>query len=114
MCIVALAFITSTRVSTISGSKLRSGAFTHEQVRFGAEAVNHGQFNGNIARADYRYALRQCRQFEETVESIPYSTPGNLAVSAVGGDSDMIGGNGLAVDFHGVGIDKAREPFDKD
>ena len=36
--------------------------FTHEQVRFGAEAVNHArQLNGNIARAHHGDALRQSR-----------------------------------------------------
>ena len=31
---------------------------------------------------------------------------------AAGGDQDMVSGDDLAVDFHGVGIDKASEAFD--
>ena len=63
--------------------------FTHEQVGFRAEAVNHaGQFNGNIARADYRYALRQRRQFEETVgiNTVFHTWNVRVARAAAGGD----------------------------
>ncbi|SVZ12526.1 Uncharacterised protein [Klebsiella pneumoniae] len=89
--------------------------FAHEQVGFGAEAVNHPrQLNGDIACADHRHALRQRRQFEETVGINTVFDARNIRVArpAAGGDQDMVSGDDLAVDFHGVGIDKAREAFD--
>ena len=35
-----------------------------------------------------------------------------MARPAAGGDQDMVSGDRLAVHFHGMGIDKAREAFD--
>ena len=89
--------------------------FTHEQVRFGAEAVNDAsQLNGNIACAHHGDALRQGRQLEEAVrvDAILNARNRRMARTAAGGDQDMIGGDRFAIHFHGFGIHKTGEAFD--
>jgi hypothetical protein len=51
--------------------------FTHEQVRFGAEAVNHArQLNGDIARATTATRFGSAGSSKKPSESMPYSAPG--------------------------------------
>ena len=79
-----------------------------------AQSVNHTrQLNGDIARADNRNALRQRRQFEETIGINTVLDAGNarMARTAAGGDQNMVGGYRLAVNFDGFRIDKTGEAF---
>ncbi len=62
------------------------------------------EVNGDIACADHRHALRQRRQFEETVGINTVFDARNIRVArpAAGGDQDMVSGDDLAVELAGV------------
>ncbi|MNS52580.1 hypothetical protein D3C72_852990 [compost metagenome] len=89
--------------------------FTHEQVRFGAQAVNHAcQFNGDVTCTHYCYAFWQRRQFEETVgvDTVFHARNVRVARTTAGGNQDMIGSDRLAVHFDRFRINETRKATD--
>lgn len=89
--------------------------FTHKQMRLRTEAVNHArQFNGDVTRANNRYALWQSRKGEEAIRinTVFHARNIRVARTTTGGDQNMIGRDGFAVDFNGFGINEAGKAFD--
>ncbi len=88
--------------------------FTHEQVSFCAQAVNHArQFNGDVACANNGYTFWQRWQLKETigVDSVFHAWNVRMARAPAGGDQNMIGSNGFTVHFNGFGINEAGKAF---
>ncbi len=89
--------------------------FTHEQVRFRPQAVNHaGQFNRNVTCAHNGNAFWQSRQLEEPVgvDTVFRARNVRVARTAAGGDQDTIGGDRLAVHFDRLRIHETGKAAD--
>ena len=89
--------------------------FTHKQMRFRAEAVNHArQFHGDVTRANNRHALWQSRKGEEAIRinTVFHARNIRVARTTAGGDQNMIGRDGFTVNFQRFGINEAGKAFD--
>ena len=89
--------------------------FTHEQVRFGTQTVNHAsQLHRDVTRAHHGNAFWQGRQLEETVgvDAVFHARDVRVARTAAGGDQDVIGGDRLTVHFDRFRVHKAGETVD--
>ena len=89
--------------------------FTHKQMRFRAEAVNHArQLNGDVTRANNRHALWQSRKGEEAIRinTVFHARNIRVARTTACGDQNMIGRDGFAVYLQRFGINEAGKAFD--
>ncbi len=91
------------------------GVFTHKQMRFRAQAVNHAsEFYSDITRAHNGNAFRQGRQLKETVgvDTVFRTRDRRMARTTAGRDQDMIRSDRLAIHFNGFRINKTGEATD--
>lgn len=89
--------------------------FTHKQMRFRAEAVNHArQLNGDVTCANNRHALWQSRKGEEAIRinTVFHARNIRVARTTACGDQNMIGRDGFAVYLQRFGINEAGKAFD--
>ncbi len=97
----------------VKGAQRR--VLTHQQMRFGSQTVDHAcQFHGDVACAHYCHTLRQRGKLKETVrvDAIFRARNTRAARTTAGGDQNVIGGDRLAVHFHGFCVHKAGEATD--
>ncbi len=89
--------------------------FTHEQVSFCAQAINHtSQFNGDVACANNGYTFWQRWQLKETIRinTVFHARNVRMARTPAGGNQNMIGSDGFTIHFNGFCINEAGKAFD--